>query len=195
MPRPSRSGPGVSDPMADLVARAQMGDSDALTQLILQTEQRVYNLAYRILNNRQEAEDMAQEIYLKVWRALPSFRGESKFTTWLHAIATHASLNRLRKLKREPVVLADTEENLERLLARDTEDTESEFEPGEKACIWQQVRRLPVKYALVLTLFYQQQLSYEEITQVLGLPLGTVKAQLNRARLALARSLKETRTP
>ncbi len=181
--------------MADLVARAQVGDGDALAQLILQTEQRVYNLAYRILQNRQEAEDMAQEIYLKVWRALPSFRGEAKFTTWLHAIATHASLNRLRKLKREPVVLADTEESLERLLARDADGTGSELEPGDRTYVWQQVRRLPVKYALVLTLFYQQQLSYEEITQVLGLPLGTVKAQLNRARLALARSLKETRTP
>ena len=192
---PARQNSDVDDPMADLVALAQRGDGDALTQLIRQTEQRVYNLAYRILQNRQEAEDLAQEIYLRVWRALPGFRGDSKFTTWLHVIATNACLNRRRKLRRELVLDLDTDEALERILSTEAARTSSQtLSRDEQEQIWEQVQRLPGHYALVLTLFYQQQLSYDEIAEILDRPLGTVKAQLNRARRALAQNLKEMRT-
>jgi RNA polymerase sigma-70 factor (ECF subfamily) len=195
MPLQSHQVSDVSDPMADLVARAQHGEGEALTQIIRETQQRVYNLAYRILQNRQEAEDLAQEIYLRVWRALPAFRGESKFTTWLHVIATNACLNRRRKLRRELVVEFDTDDALERMLSNEgTPEVPQGLEPDEPAYIWNQVQRLPPHYALVLTLYYQQQLSYDEIAETLDRPLGTIKAQLNRARRALARNLREVTT-
>ncbi|MGI6367994.1 MAG: RNA polymerase sigma factor [Anaerolineae bacterium] len=192
MPLRTRLQPGGSDPLAELVERAKLGDGDALGQIVQRTQQWVYNLGYRILRNRQEAEDLAQEVYVRVWRALPGFRGDSKFTTWLHSIATHASLNRLRSLRRESVAWADSDEMLEHLLdSQQGSESEPYVESQDKEFIWQQVDRLPRKYALVLTLFYQHELSYQEITEVLGLPLGTVKAQLNRARLALADCLRE----
>ncbi len=195
MPLLSRQDSAISDPMADLVSRAQRGEGEALAQIIRQTEQRVYNLAYRILQNRQEAEDLAQEIYVRVWRALPSFRGESKFTTWLHVIATNACLNRRRKLRREIVLEFDSDDALEHLLTdQGTHDMPEELEPDEPAFIWRQVQMLPPAYSLVLTLYYQQQLTYDEIAEALDRPLGTIKAQLNRARRALARNLKEMTT-
>ncbi len=180
----------LSDPLAELVSRAQRGDHAALGELIAQTQERVYNLAYSILRNPQEAEDLTQEIYLKVWRALPRFRGDSKFTTWLHTVATNACLNRKRSLRRELERQFDTDEPLELAVAPDMGPAQQVVQQDEAAQLWALVEKLPEKYRLVLTLFYQQQLSYQEIAQVLSLPLGTVKAHLNRARNALAASLK-----
>ncbi len=178
--------------MAALVQQAQGGNKAALSSLIGQTEQRVFNLAYRILQNRQEAEDLCQEIFLRMWRALPEFRGESKFTTWLHTIATNACLNRRRKLRRELTAQTETDEELEHLIAdSSTEPSREGLGRDEREQLWAEVNKLPAKYVLVLTLFYQQQLSYEEIARILDLPLGTVKAQLSRARRALAASLSK----
>lgn len=181
----------LSDPLADLVSRAQRGDRDALSELIAQTQDRVYNLAYRILRNPQEAEDLTQEVYVRVWRALPGFRGESKFTTWLHTIATNACLNRRRKLRRQLETQLDTDDALEGAPAPELGPAQATIHQDERSHLWGLVEGLPEKYRLVLTLFYQEQLSYQEIAQVLSLPLGTVKAHLNRARHALAASLRK----
>lgn len=181
----------LNDPLADLVARAQRGDRAALSDLIAQTQGRVYNLAYQILGNPQEAEDLTQEVFVRVWRALPHFRGESKFTTWLHAITTNACLNRRRALRRELEAQVDTQGMLDELPSADENPAQDALHQDEQARLWELVERLPDKYRLVLTLFYQQQLSYQEISQLLTLPLGTVKAHLNRARTALAASLRK----
>ncbi len=181
----------LSDPLADLVSRAQRGDRAALGDLIAQTQDRVYNLAYRILGNPQEAEDLTQEVYVRVWRALPRFRGESKFTTWLHTVATNACLNRKRALRRRLDAQLDAEGALDDIATPEEGPAQETMHRDEHARLWELVERLPDKYRLVLTLFYQQQLSYQEIAQVLALPLGTVKAHLNRARNALAASLKK----
>jgi RNA polymerase sigma-70 factor, ECF subfamily len=181
----------VSDPLADLVARAQHGDRVALGELIHETQGRVYNLAYRMLGNPQEAEDLTQEIFVRMWRALPHFRGDSKFTTWLHTIATNACLNRKRSLRRQLETELDAQDALETLPSQDHGPVQGVLEEDERTRLWEMVERLPEKYRLVLALFYQQQLSYQEIAQVLTLPLGTVKAHLNRARSALGASLEK----
>jgi RNA polymerase sigma-70 factor (ECF subfamily) len=186
----------VSDPLSELVSRAQGGDGAALTQLVEATQQRVYNLAYRILRNPQEAEDLTQEIYVRVWRALPGFRGDSKFTTWLHTIATNTCLNRRRKLRRQIELEMNSDERLESIAVPEGEPgPEGRAEMVEQASVWSTIEQLPPRYALVLTMFYQQQLAYSEIAEILNLPLGTVKGNLNRARNALARRLIGVPTP
>jgi RNA polymerase sigma-70 factor (ECF subfamily) len=178
----------VSDPLAALLERCRQGDTEAFAELVAKTQNGVYNLAYSVFHNRQEAEDMTQEVYLRVWRALPSFRGEAKFSTWLYRLAINACLNRRRQLRAQLQVVDD--ERALALLASDEPSPSAVALSQERdAALWAEVDRLPEKYRLVITLFYQQDLSYQEIAALLGLPLGTVKAHLNRARQALAARL------
>ena len=180
----------MNDPLADLVSRAQSGDRAALGHLISQTHGQVYNLAYRILGNAQEAEDLTQEIFVRMWRGLPRFRGHSKFTTWLHAITTNTCLNRRRKLRQKLENEIDHEEFFEQFSSSFGNPAQETVRQDQREGLWKAIEELPQKYSLILALFYQQQLSYKEIAEVLSVPLGTVKGHLSRARRALAASLK-----
>ena len=181
----------ATDPLHDLVARSQQHDAQAFAQLMTHTQTGVYNLAYRILGNREEAEDLTQEVFLRVWRVLPEFRGDSKFTTWLYRITSNTCLNRRRQL-RAHLYQVDSESTLLQTPTPEPGPAEQTSETDRRQRIWTAVQQLPRKYAVVITLFYQEQLSYQEIAEVLSLPLGTVKAHLNRARKALAKALIQT---
>lgn len=173
----------------ELIARCQRGDARSFAQLVAETQNDVYNLSYSILRSHEEAEDMAQEIYMRVWRALPSFRGDSKFGTWLYRIGVNACLNRRRQL-RSQLYLIDSASELETKITDGDDPATSAIDSERNRALWAAVERLPEKYRLMITMFYQQQLSYDEIASMLSLPLGTVKAHLNRARQALAASLR-----
>ena len=177
------------DPLADLVACSQKGDTAAFAQLVAATQVDTYNLAYSVLRNPQEAQDMTQEVYLRVWRALPDFRGDSKVQSWLYRVTVNTCLNRRRQLRHE-LLLVDADDALMGLAARGPTAAEHVALKERNEALWAAVARLPDKYRLVITLFYQQELSYHEIAELLTLPLGTVKAHLNRARKALAESLR-----
>lgn len=178
------------DPCAEFVRRAQRGDRLAFGELVRSTQQQVYNLAYHFFPQPQEAEDLTQEIYLRAWRALPDFRGEAHFSTWLYRIAANVCLNRRRQIRARPTTVED-EALLERVPSGQGDPETLVAAQDRKARLWQAVNLLPDRYRLVLALFYQQQLSYDEVAKALALPLGTVKAQLNRARQALAGILRK----
>lgn len=179
----------MNEPAADLVGRCQRGDAAAFAQLVAETQSGVYSMAYNVLHNHEDAQDMVQEIYMRVWRALPTFRGEAKFGTWLYRIAINVCLNRRRQLRNQLLVV-DDESALDYVGAPDCEPGMLAIRNERNAALWAAVERLPEKYRLVITLFYQQQLGYGEIARLLALPLGTVKAHLNRARQALANCLR-----
>lgn len=191
MPRKTLGARGMSeqDPFAELVARCQKGDTAAFGRLVTATQGDTYNLAYSVLHNADEAQDMTQEVYLRAWRALPTFRGESKFQSWLYRITVNVCLNRRRQLRKE-LLLVDQEDVLAELPARGPSVAEKAAIQDRNQRVWAAVEQLPDKYRLIITLFYQQELSYQEIAALLALPLGTVKAHLNRARKALAGSLR-----
>lgn len=178
----------MDDPLADLVVRAQHGDMSAFAQLVSRTQNGIYNLAYSVLHNHEDAQDVTQEIYLRVWRALPSFRGEAKFTTWLYRLAVNTCLNKRRQLRAQLNIVEDDGVWLF-LQAAEKDPLTVALDKERAARLWAAVERLPEKYRLVINLFYQQQRSYQEIAEILSLPIGTVKAHLNRARLALAQTL------
>ena len=166
---------------------------EAFGALVAETETYVYNLAYRILGNAQEAEDMTQDVFVRVWRALPEFRADSKFTTWLYRIVMNTSLNRRRQLRTE-LQTVDRDDALDGLAlpreASGADPSAAAIDRETSAMLWAAVERLSAKYRLVIALFYQEGLSYEEIAELLALPLGTVKSHLSRARSALAKVLR-----
>lgn len=174
-----------------LVRRAQNGDLDAFEALLRAHEKSVYNLALRMTGSPEDAEDMAQEAFLKLWRALPDFRWECKFSVWLYRIVSNVCLDLLRRQSRRPSVSLSVEDE-------DGEVSELEI-PDERLSperlLEQKLTReavqrglalLPDEQRQILLLRELQGLSYEEIGAALSLEPGTVKSRLFRARKRLA---------
>jgi RNA polymerase sigma-70 factor (ECF subfamily) len=175
-----------------LVQRAQRGDAVAFEQLVRRHQRYVFNVAYRVLNDYAEAEDITQEAFVRAWRGLPGFRGQARFTTWIYRIVHNLCLNRLPGLKRE---LLRTEP-LEEALAASTPSQAELVEVRERvAFLHAQLDQLPEKYRLVLTLRYLQHLSYDEIAAALDLPVGTVKTHIHRARRLLVEQSRQWEQP
>ena len=173
----------------DLVARARAGDVEAFGALVLAHQQFVYNLAWRALGDEHDAQDAAQEAFVRVWQALPNFRGQAQFRTWLYRIVTNLCYSRRPRLRQQVAAMADVE--ISEVPDETQPDPASESEAGdERAFLWKQVDALPESYRLLVMLRYQQGLPYEEIATVLSLPLGTVKTGLFRARARLREALR-----
>lgn len=171
-----------------LVRRAQRGDIEAFAALVAEHERFVYNLALRALGDQAEAEDVSQEAFVRAWQALPNFRGQAQFRTWLYRIVTNLCYNRLPRLRRDLTALGD--EAAEAVPDEAWADPAGGVEAEERrAFLQRQIEALPEGYRLLVTLRFQQELSYDEIASVLSLPLGTVKTGLSRARARLRAAL------
>ena len=161
---------------------------DAFAQLVPAYRRRVFGIAYGILRDRAAAEDVAQEVFVKLWQGLGGYDGRAKLSTWIYAIARNASISALRKRPRG-ISLSDP------AVAAEADALESAAAPpdAEDAQLWRAVEALPDKQRQVVTLFYQDDRTTEEVAEMLGLPLNTVKTHLHRARARLAVSLADTR--
>ncbi|MBN1826142.1 MAG: sigma-70 family RNA polymerase sigma factor [Candidatus Eisenbacteria bacterium] len=171
----------------ELVRRCLAGDRDSFAFLVDRHKDRVFWLVRRTAGN-EEAEDLTQETFLRAYRALPRFRGESLFGTWLYTIARNIALSHLRKRSGRGEAISFEEEGEEKihLLAEGTIRPEEAFEEKDLADrVRALVERLPEPYRTVITLYHLHQLRYEEIAAVMDLPLGTVKTNLHRARKRL----------
>lgn len=174
-----------------LIQRAQKGDQDAFAALVDEHQRYVYNLALRILGDENEAQDLAQEAFVRAWMALPNFRGQSQFRTWLYRIVTNLCYNRLPNLRRSLADLGDDvltdipeTDNLHGNPARHIESNEI------RSYLHEAIDLLDSHYKMLITLRYQDELSYEEIANLLNLPLGTVKTGLFRAKKKLRLALE-----
>lgn len=173
----------MSQSEAALIDQAKAGSMAAFESLVNLHGQMVYNLALRTLNNAQEAEDIAQETFIRAWKALPDFRAEARFSTWLYRITTNLCYNRLPHLKGELVSVAaadaealpDEQRTVERNLI-----TEEFYD-----LVWTAVDNLPESYRLLITLRHVQGMSYQEIAEIVDMPLGSVKTGIFRARKLL----------
>lgn len=177
----------------ELVRAAAAGDADAFAQLVDQYESRVYSLTLRMCGSPEDAADAAQEAFLAAWRGLPSFRGEAGFSTWLYRLAANASIDLLRRVKRQRAELPLDEGALS---AAFRDAGPGPQEAAERAELRQAVARalsqLGDGHRQVLVLRELQQLSYEEIARTLDLDLGTVKSRISRARGALRKLLQKS---
>ncbi|MFQ6092596.1 MAG: RNA polymerase sigma factor [bacterium] len=179
----------------ELVERCRQNDRDAFSVLVDRHKRMVLGYAYRMVGDEQEAEDIAQDVFLRVYQALPRFRGESKFTTWLYKIVSNVCLNRLRKVRPETLSIEanDEEQNFSPLRLADRGNTpETNFERKRfRERIRTLVSSLPPQYSAVITLRHLQDMAYDEIASTLDLPLGTVKTHLFRAKERLKEILEQ----
>ena len=169
-----------------MVGRCRTGDKDAFGQLVRAHAGRAIGLAYGLLGNRSDAMDASQEAFVRAWRAIGRFDGRSAFYTWYSTILRNICISQLRKRLRRgstesveslPLPAGDPDPSL---LVERSERTER---------IWRAVTALPTKYREVIVMKHFQEMSYRDMAELLGVPVGTVTSRLHAARQALKESL------
>jgi len=181
----------VSD--RELVARCQAGDEPAFDELVLRHQQRALNVAYQLLRNHEDATEVAQDAFVRIYRSLNDFRGECEFTTWLHQIVVNLARNKHRWWKRrarEKTVPMEDPATVPLAGAADPPDVEAakaEFVEMISA----KMAELPRRHREVLVLRNVEDMSYEEIARALDCSVGTVKSRIARAREQLRNMMSE----
>jgi len=179
-----------------LVDRARAGDIEAFEMLVRRYQGWVFSLAVRMLGERAEAEDMAQEIFLKAYRGLKRFKGASRFSTWLYTIASHHCLNHLQARRRRPLPCPRVGDRSDRAEEDPPAVVDRLADPAPRAdvllertdlarIIQAELATLTPEHRIILVLRDIQGLSYDEISRMLDLELGTVRSRLHRARMEM----------
>ncbi len=187
------------DADAPLVERVKRGDTRAFEMLVVKYQRRIERLIGRMVRDADLVQDIAQESFIRAYRALPKFRGESAFYTWLYRIAVNTAKKALMELKRDPLIFETA------LASRDDDDetsrVENELTTGESpesimaskqiaATVNEAIEALSVDLRQAITLREIEGLSYEEIAEIMNCPIGTVRSRIFRAREAIAQRLK-----
>ena len=185
------------DPDAALMLRVQRGDAAAFTELVEKYKQPVMNLAYRTVKDLTEAEDLAQQVFIQVFKAADRYRVAAKFSTWLFTIARNLCLNEIRRRSRHPAESLDaTRLDNEDEPLRQYEDTKNSSAPDELLQreltdkIQEVLASLPENQRTAMLLYREQEMSYEEIAEVLDCSLSATKSLIHRARETLKQKLK-----
>jgi RNA polymerase sigma-70 factor (ECF subfamily) len=180
---------------AELLQRCRAGDERAYRQLVRTYQSQVFSIALRMVRSREDAEDVAQEAFVRVFRSFDRYDPARPFAAWLYTIVSRLAIDHIRRRKVRPIVLVhrDPETDEDRIV--DVPDPGPR--PEEVAANAEEERRtdeliqsLPPHYRIVVMLRHQQDLSYEEIAEALKLPLGTVKARIHRARALLKKRIE-----
>ena len=169
-----------------LIRRLQAGDQDAFAKLLETYEKSVYNLCLRMTGNREDAADLTQEAFLKVWRGAAQYQFESSFSTWLYRLTSNVCIDFLRSKKRRQTVSLTLEEEQDG--AQELEIADSAPLPEEQVLHSETKREIAAAmedFRLILTLRLVENLSYEQIADAMDLKVGTVKSRLARARIKL----------
>lgn len=183
-----------------LVERCQKGDRQAFDELVIRHQKRIFNLAYRLLGDYEEANDLAQEAFIRAYKKIKSFRREASFSTWLYCLATNLCRNKLRQWQRkgrfQTVSLSDSSEpggkEVIHSLADPHPGPDEIYERKEQqALIQKAINSLGEEHRLVVVLRDIQGLAYEEIARIVDCSEGTVKSRLHRARNILKERLRE----
>ena len=172
----------TQDEEQKLIAKAQSGDQQAFYQLYELHHKRVYGICWRMLADKDSAEDVCQEVFVQVWQKIGNFEGKSKFSTWLHSVASNIVLSHLRKHKNW----------LQRVFSIEDQVVEEVGEEmGEISELDKHIMRLPERARLVFVLFAVEGYRHEEIGKMLNMAVGSSKAQYHRAKSLLKEWLEE----
>lgn len=180
----------LTDNDSDLLPRCRGGDEAAWRELVAHHTRRVFSLAYRFTGRVDEAEDLTQEIFVKVYQSLERYRaGDGSFTAWLMAVARNQAIDQYRRRRQERVRRVEDPEIVEGMASTEEGPLPGLEREETKRLVHRGLRALPADLRLPLILCDLQGLPYGEIAATLQLPLGTVKSRINRARLELAKRL------
>ncbi len=184
----------------ELVRQSKAGNLDCFEELICAHQQKVYNIALRMLGNEQDAFDVSQEVFIKVYKNLNGFQENASFSTWVYRIATNTCLDFLRKAKERKkdismdaqIAFDDGEASFQ------LEDTSADIEEAilrkeRMQVLYRAIDQLRDEHKKMIVLRELQGMSYQEIAEITGMNLGTVKSKMNRARLALKNALEKHR--
>lgn len=181
-----------------LIKKVKKGDHQAFADLVDRYKNSVYSICLRMVGNRQEAEDLSQEAFIRAYNNISKFDSDRKFSTWLFRIATNLSIDSLRRKK--PSVSLDAEIPgteglaLNTLLPGNTVPPDEQIIKAEtEQWIQKEIGTLPDKYRSAVILKYVEDLSLREISEIMNLPVGTVKTRVHRGREMLRKNLKESR--
>lgn len=179
---------------AEIIKKCKKGDRDAFNELVKMYQNKIVNIAYGMLSDSDDAFDAAQEVFIKVYKGLDNFREKSSFSTWIYRITSNVCADILRKRQRSinaiSINYSDDEKEME---IKDESLTPEEYsELNERqAALRQALKEIKDEYREIITLFDIEELSYDKISEILKIPVGTVKSRLNRARAALKKNLSE----
>lgn len=179
----------MKDKFELILRRAARGDSEAFAELLREKQSLVYNLAYRMSENREDALDISQEVFIKVWRSLDSFRGDSAFDTWLYRITVNTAKDYLAR-ERKHTSGKVTEEDFPENIAASYDTPEDRYiEKEEAGTVKAALGQLSSEHREILVLREVHGYGYKEIAEMLAIEEGTVKSRINRARAALKKEL------
>jgi len=174
---------------AELVKRVLEGNMSAFSYLVNIHQKLVLHIVRRMVASEEVAADICQDVFVKVYQKLGDFKGQSKLSTWIASIAYHTAINYLRKKKQLNEI--SVEDSLSCAREVNQKEVEEPFvlEEDAKKLLMQKVEELPQQYRIVLTLYYLEEFSYKEIEEITGMPEGTVKSYISRAKALLREKL------
>ncbi len=178
----------------ELVARSVGGDVDSFNQLILRWERPIYALAYRVIGREEEARDVSQEAFLRAYRGLPGFKGQAKFSSWLYRITLNLCRDWIRKQRRQPVSQLPEDADIDEMAASSgpVESIEDLVARRElTAVVEEAMSRLPEEQRTAIILKEYHGMTFQEIADLQGCPLSTVKTRLYQGLSVLRRELEE----
>jgi RNA polymerase sigma factor (sigma-70 family) len=176
----------------ELVDQIRQGDEEAYRLLIERHKPYIYTLVYRMVEHRETAEDLTQDVFIKLYRSLVHFRGDAKFTTWLYRLTTNLVTDYRRAQRRRPYeAILDKMKNW--LSNRNEEPEAKALLKEERQTVQHLLAELPDKYRLIIYLYHYKQLSYQEISNVTQLPLKTIETRLYRGKSLLKQKWQEVR--
>lgn len=190
----------MAEPTAECLRRAQAGDPQALTELILGQQHYVYSIAMSVLHQPEDAADLTQEAFIRLMRVLPQYSGESRFTTWLYRLVVNLCRDELRRRGRQvqlaPTIEDGDEQTLNPLDAVADDDRAADplralGDNELRGAVRKALTQLEEHYRLALTLYYFEDLKYTDIAEILDVPLNTVKSYIRRGKERLATLLDE----
>jgi RNA polymerase sigma-70 factor (ECF subfamily) len=176
---------------ADLIAQVISGNASAFRFLVDKHKKLVWHLVLRMINQQEDAEDITQDVFMRVFRDIGKFRGDSKLSTWIGTITYNTCIDHLRRKGREKTYATD---NLETVLAGRVSPHSSSSRVDKsyvKELVHQIIGAMPLHYRTVITLYHLEEMSYREMEAITGMPEGTIKSYLNRSRQILKEKMLE----